>query len=452
MAEITVAEALNLGVEKHRNGKLREAEAIYREILRQVPDNADALHLLGLVEHQSGRHEDAAELILRAIKKDPNQSAFYGNLGMVYDSLGNEEESSKYFLKALEFDKKYSMAYLAHYNLGVFFKERGQIEEALKHFTESIKLKEDFAEAHWNRALILLLLGNFKEGWKDYEYRFKKKDPTDSRIFHKPEWTGNSLDGKKILILSEQGYGDNTNFARYLPMIREKGGKIILECKKELKELFENSFDIDKIVIKGEAINEDYDCYIHMMSLPQVFETDMNSIPDKIPYLKANPILVEEFREKIREGELKIGICWAGNPEQENNKNRSTTSEYFKDLKKINGVKLYSLQKGEAEKELDDSEIINLADELDDFSKTAAAIENLDLIISVDTSVAHLAGAMGKPVWTLLSFIPDWRWLLGRKDCLWYPSMKLFRQKKSGDWDSVFEEVEKELNEIAYKR
>ncbi len=456
--EITIKQALDLAVKSHTSGELHKAELIYQEVLNKEPNNPDALHLLGLIKHQKGRHEDAVEYISKAIQLKPNTTIYYGNLGMVYDALGKEQESAENYKKALEIDSQYETAYLAYYNLGVFHNNNGKITEALEHFDKSLELKKDFAEAHWNRSLILLLLGRFKEGWKEYEYRFKKEKPPDSRNFQKPKWDGSSLQGRKILVVSEQGSGDNIQFIRYIPLIKEKGGYVILECKKELRRLFENFPGVDEFVDKENDIvpNIDFDFYIHLMSLPGLFNTDLHNIPDKIPYLKADNNLAEKFKSKLNTDNFKIGIAWAGNPNQDNDRNRSTTFDKFQLLKGIPKTTLISLQKGEASRQLNqklnDFEIINMAEDITDFADTAAIIENLDLIISVDTSVAHLAGAMGKPVWTLLTFMPAWRWLLYREDTPWYPGMKLFRQEKKGDWDSLFNKVGKELKNLVMSR
>ena len=445
--ELTINQALNLAVKNHTEGKLREAEIIYKKILEKDLCNVDALHLLGVIDHQLGRYKDAIINIKKAIQLNGNNAVFFTNLGMAYDALEKEEESAQNFKKALEIDPNHKNAHLAYYNLGVYYAGKGNILKALEFYKGAVALNKDFFEARWNMGLILLLLGRFKEGWEEYEYRFKKKSPTDSRVFSKPKWGVASLKGKKILVLSEQGFGDSIHFIRYLPLIKEKGAYVILECKKEVRGLFENFPGIDEFVDKGinSSSSIAFDFYVHLMSLPGLFNTDINNIPNKIPYLKADPKLVEKFKEQFTGNNFKVGIVWAGNPHQENDKNRSTKFERFKVLEEIPGVLLYSLQKGEASRQLDDSIVMNMADQINCFSDTAAIIENLDLIISVDTSVAHLAGAMGKPIWTLLTFMPDWRYLLDREDSPWYSSMKLFRQPKSGDWDYVFNEVRKQL-------
>lgn len=439
--ELTIKEALNLAVEKHKNKDFSGAKEIYLKILDKVPGNSDALHLLGLVFHHESNYEKAIELVEKAISINPD-AVYYGNLGMCYDALGKEGEANKFFIKALEINPEYTDAYLAHYNLGVSSEEEGEIEKALEHYDKSIELNQNFPESRWNRSLILLLLGKFEQGWKDYSYRFKKANPTDSRRFNKPEWDGSPLNGKKILIVSEQGFGDNIQFARYINLVRKKGGYVILEYRKELRELFEN-LPANEFVEKENISKIDYDFYIHIMDLPRVFNMNFSNIPCNIPYLKANPEKARRFAEKFKENKFKVGLVWAGNPKQDNDKNRSFTFKELKPLTEIGGIKFFSLQKGKEEKQ--DSSIVSLADEINDFSDTAAIIENLDLVISVDTSVAHLAGAMGKPVWTLLTFLPDWRWFLNRTDSPWYPEMRLFRQKKKGDWGSLVNEVKNEL-------
>ena len=445
---------MDLAVKKHNEGKLNEAELIYRKILDKVPYNADALHLLGVIAHQVGKCEEAIRYISEAIRLNPNSAIFYSNLGMAQDALGKEDESTESFKKALEINPSYDKAYLSHYNLGVYYMGKGQVKEALEHYNNAIELNENFFEARWNRSLVLLLLGRFEEGWREYEYRFKKKKSSDTRNFGKPKWDGSSFEGKKILIVSEQGFGDTINFIRYVPLVKEKGGYVILECKKELRGLFEGFSGIDELVDKEkDAVpGIEFDFYIHLMSLPGIFNTNLNNIPNKIPYLKAKPRLTKRFKDEINTNNFKIGIVWAGNPTQDNDKNRSTTFEKFKILKKIPGVDLFSLQKGKKSRQLDDTYLINVADKISDFSDTAAIIENLDLIISVDTSVTHLSGAMGKLTWTLLTYMPDWRWLLDRNDSPWYPGMKLFRQPRPGDWNSVFNEVSKELRRLLGKQ
>ena len=443
---MTLKEAFDLAVKKHQEGLLSEAKEIYLKILEKDSVNSDVIHLLGVIDHQEGRYEDAVERISEAIRLKEGDEIYHYNLAMAYDALGEDEKAADNFEKVLEINLDYNKAHIAHYNLGVFYSERGQIKEALKHYDEAVFLDSAFYDARWNRALCLLLQGNFEEGWKEYHCRFKKKSPTDTRVFDKPEWEGEALEGKTLLVLSEQGFGDNIQFVRYLSKIE---GRVVLECRDELRALFEKVGGVDEFVEreKGVVPNVEFDYYIHLMDLPRVFGTTGENIPAEIPYLKADDGLVEKFREGM-DGDFKVGIVWAGNPEQASDKNRSVEFEMFRELRKIPGVSLFSLQKGEASKQIDVSDVVDMGAKIKNFSDTAAIIENLDLIISVDTSVAHLAGAMGKPTWVLLGFLPDWRWFLGREDSPWYPGMKLFRQRRKGDWKGVFENVKRELGKI----
>ena len=429
MAELNIQELLNLAVKYHNQGDLKQAETIYKNILEKQ-ENPDALHLLGVIAYQTGNYEDSVKNISRAIELK-QEAVYYHNLAITYDALNKEKESVKNYEKALSISN-YDNAYLAHYNLGIYYKDKKEFEKSLEHFNKSIELN-DFPEAHWNKSLVLLTLGRFEEGWKEYSYRFKKKNPTDSRVFNKPEY--NKQENIKLLIISEQGFGDNINFIRYLKLI--KNNHIILECKKELKRLFEN-LNINEFT--ENAKDTEYDYYIHLMDLPRIFNSTINDLPEF--KLTANNKLVEEFKQNTNK--FKIGIAYHGNPRQDNNKNRSTSLEKFNILK-IPGVQLYSLQK-------DSEEIPGIITfNLNDFAETAAIIENLDLIISVDTSVAHLAGSLGKPVWLLLCFNPDWRWLINREDSIWYPNMRLFRQRKPGDWNSLFKEVKPLFGSLLYK-
>ncbi len=452
--EVTINQALAIAEKFHTQGNLDEAKHIYEKILEKNPLQSDALHLRGLIKHQKGNHDEAIEDIKKAIEIMPNGALYYNNLGMIYDTLRKKEESIKNLKKALEIDPKYKNSHLAYYNLGVYYDDKREIMQALESYNKSIELEKDFFEAHWNKSLLLLLLGKFKEGWEEYEYRFMKNNSANLRTFDRPKWDGSSLEGKRILVVSEQGFGDNIQFIRYIPLVKEKKGYIILECNKKLINLFKTITEIDEFVEKEDNCiqNIEFDLYINLMSLPKIFDTQLENVPNKIPYLRSNINYRGKFKENFNKNKFKIGIVWAGNTNQMNDEYRSTTFDKFKILKQIPGILLFSLQKEKAASQLDDPEVIDLSKDINDFEDTASIIKELDLIISVDTSVAHLAGAMGKPVWTLLAFNSDWRWLLERKDSPWYPSMKLFRQKKLGDWDSVFKEICEELKKMLDKR
>ncbi|MHC4762109.1 MAG: glycosyltransferase family protein, partial [Planctomycetota bacterium] len=264
--------------------------------------------------------------------------------------------------------------------------------------------------------------------------------------------------GKTLLVQAEQGFGDSIQFVRYLPMVKERGGTVILADKSELIELFRNLEGIDDLVDTTKVIegNVKYDLHVTLLSLPAIFGTKIDSIPARIPYLSAKASKIAHWHDKIKTDAFKIGIVWAGNPTHDNEHNRSCTLKNFIQLAKIKNVTLFSLQKGHGIEQInnwpEDLELINLGQEFEDFTDTAAAIENMDLTISVDTSVIHLAGAMGKNAWALIPYEPDWRWMLNRQDSPWYPTIRLFRQKQHGNWDGVFQHVAEKLEILIEKQ
>jgi len=340
----------------------------------------------------------------------------------------------------------------------------GRHDEALDSFERAIQIKPEYAQAHWNRSLVLLLKGRFEEGWQEYRWRRK----TNLAAFayphklDKPLWDGRPFAGKRLLVHYEQGLGDNLQFVRYLPMVKRLGGTVIFETPKSMYGLLHSFDGIDELVqASSDAPPEvEFDAYISLMDLPGISGTTLDTIPAEVPYIHADPAKVESWRDRLAGEGLKVGLVWAGRPTGPNEvlslQHRSCSLEHFAPLADVPGVVLYGLQKGPAAAQVHQlsgqSVVANLGEQFEDFTDTAAAIENLDLVISIDTSVAHLAGAMGKPVWLLLKSDADWRWLLDRADSPWYPTMRLFRQEEWGDWDSVFERVAQELRQLAESR
>ena len=276
--------------------------------------------------------------------------------------------------------------------------------------------------------------------------------------YEQPYWDGGSFVGKRLLVHYEQGFGDNIQFVRYLPMVKQRGGTVIFEVRKPLYDLFGQIEGIDEFVEAcpdGQAPRVDFDLHISPLDLPGLFETTLENIPCNIPYLCAEAEKTAYWRERVDSDSFKVGLVWSGSGLHGNDHNRSSVLRNFLPLTKIKGVKLYALQKGLAAREVKElapeMRVINLGEEFEDFADTAGAIENMDLVISVDTCVLHLAGAMGKAVWALIPFEPEWRWMLDRKDSPWYPTMRLFRQKKRGDWDELFARVAEQLQILVSK-
>jgi tetratricopeptide (TPR) repeat protein len=438
----------NLGAALKKQHKLEDAIKCFNRAIELKPEYAEAYYNLGAALHTSSRFDEAIDAFKKAITIKPHYAKAHYNLGNTLKELNNFEESIISYKQAITIKQDYIMA---HNNLGTILQEQGKIDEAEECYSRAIELKPDYADAHLNKALTALLNGNLKNGWQEYEWRLRTKNYA-LRNFNHPMWDGKPLNDKTILIHTEQGFGDTIQFIRYLPMIQAQGAGVIFECLPNLICLLKNGTGFDKIIEKKSSgeLSEEFDIHVPLLSLPGLFDTTLDSIPSDVPYIAADPCLIDQWRIRLNDGhKYKIGIVWAGNPNHKKDHNRSCSLSDFATLAEIPESSIYSLQKGPATVEVDkwpgSEEIINLDNEIHDFADTAAIIANLDLVISVDTVVAHLAGAIGKPVWTLLPFVPDWRWLLNRNDSPWYPNMRLFRQARPNDWAGVFKQVKHTL-------
>jgi len=325
----------------------------------------------------------------------------------------------------------------------------------LKWYKKALELNPDYAEARFNLSTAYLLAGNFAAGWQEYEWRFKRREwkNTYPYRFKIPRWRGQSFVGKRLYVHSEQGLGDILQFVRYLPMVKARGGTVIFETIKPMMRLFKDLAGVDELVEVSQREQADRnDFYIPLLSLPGIFQSSPETIPNRIPYLKADKSMVDRWKARLADTGFRVGLVWAGTI---TDPRRSIPLARFRQISRVSEVRLYGLQKGisaeqiEVEGVPEGMEITNFGQEFADFADTAAAIDNLDLIISIDTSVAHLAGAMGKPVWLLLPFAPDWRWLIDREDSPWYPTMRLYRQQRPGDWDAVFKKISIDLHRLS---
>ncbi len=333
----------------------------------------------------------------------------------------------------------------AHINLGNARKSQRKVDEAAEAYTRALSLDPANPEAHWNFAQVLLLMGRLGEGWAEYAWRTKCEEfSAVNWNFKQPLWDGSDLDGRTVLLYAEQGFGDTIQFLRYLPMVAAQGGDVILQCPPQLTRLFEAAPAAADIQLVTKIGDIPFDLQAPLHGLPGLFATTLDTIPADVPYLRPpgdTPPALDSS------GGLKVGLVWAGNPKHKNDANRSVGFERFQPLLDMEGIDLYSLQVGE--RGGDNNKLTDLGKDLGDFADTAAAIGQLDLVITVDTSVAHLAGALGKPVRTLLPWLPDWRWQRDRDDTPWYPTMRLFRQPAAGDWDAVIGEVGAALRDQA---
>ena len=439
----------NLGHVLQEKGVLDEAVRHYEKATQIMPDLVEAWYGMGNALKEKGELEEAIFCFQKALVLRPDYSGAYNNMGNIFREQRRLEKAIFCYEKAVQIEPGNAAAYN---NVGSAFQDQGKIDMAIEKFDQALRLRPEHAETHFNRALALLVRGDLLEGWKGYEWRFKKPDWKSAYPEHYkvPRWDGSCFAGKRLLVHHEQGHGDNLQFIRYLPMVKARGGTVIFESSRPLFRLFRNFPGIDELVERTPANSspEEFDLYIPLLSLPGIFRTTLETIPGEVPYLHADPREAELWGTRLGNGGFKVGIVWAGNPDHKNDRNRSCAPDHFLPLADIPGVRLYGLQKeitaGDRASTLG---ILtdNLGEHLDDFANTAGVLENLDLLISVDTSVAHLAGAMGRPVWLLLPFAPDWRWLLNRDDSPWYPTMRLFRQERPGSWDSVMRRMAKEM-------
>jgi len=388
---------------------------------------------------QSDNLSLAVKYYLKSLGIQPNNIDSANNLGLTYSYLGQLKNAIDCFNQSIHLNSQNPIAY---YNLGLVYRKLFRLDLEVECYKKAIAIDPNYIDANWNLALVQLLNGVFHEGWKYYHWRYKKHADLDLRQYSKPLWDGRSLKNKTLFIYHEQGVGDTLQCIRYVKFLSKQGAKIIIESPLDLFKLMAKIPEISSLIINDNE-SPDFDFFIPMMSIPGVLKSDLQTIPNNVPYLytdkKTDNSLIENHKL------FNIGFVWAGNPKHHNDKNRSVELSLFKHFLALEGTQFYSLQVGERSKDLTlDSayaNVIDLSSELKDYEDTASIIHQLDLIITVDTSIAHLAGAMGIPVWVLLPFIPDWRWLLDRSDSPWYPTMRLFRQEKIGEWQFVVDEV-----------
>jgi tetratricopeptide (TPR) repeat protein len=492
-------------VADHRAGRLPEAEAGYRRILAVQPNHADSLHYLGLIAAQIGRHDLAAELIGRAVAVRPGMPDYLNNLGLsllalgraaeaadahrraaarapgmaeAHNNLGNalralgrpaEAEASYRHALALaptmapahnnlgaaladldrleEAEQSYRAALErwpdypeAHNNLGNTLRALGRWPEATGSYRQAIALAPDYAEAHYNLGWSLLLAGDYAEGWAEFDWRWRIDGGQEARDLPAPLWAGEPFDGRTLLLHAEQGAGDTFMFCRYAALAARRG-RVVLEAPAPLVGLLSRLPGLAGIVPAGAELPP-FDLHCPLLNLPRAFGTVLSSVPAEVPYLTADPDRVAAWRDRLRGIDRRhIGLVWAGNPVQRDDRRRSIPLAGLAPLATVPDVTYVSLQKGRREPPPDGMRLIDWTDELRDYDDTAALIEALDLVIGVDTGVVHLAGALGRPVWVMNRFEPYFAWLTGRSDSPWYPSLRQFRQPAPGEWGSVIESV-----------
>lgn len=483
----------SLGVALKCAGRLNDAVASLQQALRCQPDCGAAYCNLGSVLIEQQRFADAAACLQQALRLQPELPEAHYNLGLALLEMGRSEEAVPSLRQALQLRPGFAEAQLnlalalkdrgeasatiagfqravqlqpdsaaAHNNLGNALLQEGRLDEAVASLEQALHFKPDFAEARQNLGMAWLLGGNFEQGWSEYDWRLQCQ-PTSLPRFEQPRWDGSPLEGRTILLHAEQGLGDTLQFIRYAPLVQACGGRVLAAIPESLVPLLSRCAGIDQFttsIFSPSALRDSlpaFDVYSPLMSLPGILQTTLATIPADVPYLFADPALTRHWQQELsRLSEFRIGIAWQGDPRFWTDRQRSIPLAHFAPLAVLEDVQVFSLQKGFGTEQLDTftkrSAVIELGSRLDvqhgAFRDTAAVMQSLDLVVTSDTSIAHLAGGLGVPVWVVLPFAPDWRWLLYRDDSPWYPSMRLFRQTEWGNWDEVFERVVRELRNL----
>jgi tetratricopeptide (TPR) repeat protein len=431
-------------------GSLDEAIAAYRKATSLNPGDAAAHNDLGLALYRAERNEEAVQSYRRAVELDPGSADAHHRLGSALLRLELIDEAIASCAKATQLDPKMAAA---HAHLGNCYGAALKLNEALASYRRALALEPGAARYRWNHAIWLLMDGNYVDGWREYQCRWEGASDAKGHKppFKQPEWAGQDIAGKTILLFREQGYGDVIQFVRFAPMVAARGAKVILAVQPALVPLLKGVKGVSAVVSHTGPLPR-FDLWCSLMALPHLFLTTLATIPARVPYIPPDPKLSAGWRKRIGSTKrLKVGLIW-GSDSRNRIRGRAVTLGGFAPLAKLEGVNFYSLQLGECAKEAKSPPAgMSLTDwtgDIKSFADTAALMENLDLIISVDTGPAHLAGAIGKPVWLLSRFQGEWRWLTGREDSPWYPTMRIFRQPRPGDWKAVMEKVAAALAEL----
>jgi hypothetical protein len=395
-----------------------------------------------------GRNEEAIAAGTAAIDLRPGRllEAYY-NMGTAYYEMRRYEQAAKALSQAVALQPNDVKSLT---NLGNALTCLGKLPEAIAAYSAAVTADPLAPDPHWNLALTCLLAGDFELGWVEHEWRFACDSLNHSQLFSQPQWRGEPLEGKTILLHLEQGFGDSIQFARYAPLVVAAGGEVILQTQSELVRLFKSIPGVSQVIALGEPLPR-FQLHCPLMSLPLAFKTLVDTVPSNVPYLWPPSGACRSLPERPPDAarRLRVGLVWAGRPTHKNDRQRSLKLAQLLPLADLPGIEFFSLQKGTESCQLlplaEQWKILDSTHELNDFADTAALISQLDLVISVDTALAHLTGALGKPVWVLLPFAPDWRWMLGRADSPWYPTMRLFRQPALDDWASAIEELRQAL-------
>ena len=431
----------------------RHAEAIknFDRVVAIKPDYARAHNNRGAALEALGRRDEALASYDRALAIEPNFVEALNNRGNALLKMKRHEDALACYERALSVDPRHSEVLS---NRGNALAELGRHAEALASCDRAIAVNPVYVNAQWNAGLLRLRLGDYAEGWKQYEWRWKREErKATQRHYPQPLWLGDTpVAGKTVFLHHEQGFGDTIQFARYAPLLAKRGARVVLEVQPPLKALLADIGGGVEVIGSGEAIPA-FDLHCPLMSLPLAFRTEVATIPADAPYLAAPAERIEQWQTRLPPAGLRVGLVWSGNATHKDDHNRSIALARLAPLFGVANVQFVSLQKdlreADAQTLATEPRIVDAGSRFGDFCDTAAAVALMDMVISVDTSVAHLAGALGKAVWVLLPLCPDWRWLIDRDDSPWYPTARLFRQPRIGDWDSVVERLRQDLAAFA---
>ncbi|HVS51290.1 MAG TPA: tetratricopeptide repeat-containing glycosyltransferase family protein [Opitutaceae bacterium] len=427
--------------------QLEDAIAQFEAALALKPAWVEAWSALGYAQGKLRRFAAAEKSLQHALALKPDHGETFNRLGIIMGAQGRGDEATEYFFQAI---KLAPQSFQAWSNLAGNFKAQNKMAEALVAYEHALAVDPKNSTVKYNQAIASLTLGDLRRDvWLRYEYRWVVLHKSPQRGFTQPLWRGESLEGKTILLHSEQGLGDTIQFVRYAAVLAAQGATVHVEVQPPLKSLLADLPGAASVIAWGEPL-PDFDFQCPLLSLPFACDTQLDTIPAAVPYVRAPADRVATWRERLGPPRgFRVGLVWRGNPKHSNDANRSMPFEIFQRLCAVDGCEFVSLQIKLNEQETaffaEKPARVNQTELIEDFSDTAAVISQLDVVIAVDTSVAHLAGAMGKPVWLLLPYSPDWRWLLERADSPWYPGMRLFRQPAVGDWDSVVANVAQHL-------
>ena len=437
-------------------GKFTEALADFDKALRYAPHFAAAFTNRGACHYELGAHEKAIIDCTSALRIDPTSSDAFNNRGNALHRIGRDEQAIEDFSRAISLNPGDHVVYVNRANV---LKELGRFSEASSDYATASRLSPGYADALFGQSLLDLLNGHFSRGWEGYETRPDRDRLMPSEVSNLPQLRSlNEAEQKRVLVYSEQGLGDTIQFCRYLPLLREAGALVYFAPQKPLLKLVSTLTDQVELV-GGDLESSTFDFQISLLSLPRLFSTQLNQVPAKTPYLQADPSRVDNWAKIIGSLGFRIGICWQGSTSNAD-LGRSFPVSMFQGIAANPDVRLISLHKGAGEDQLEQwpgaNQIETLGREFDSenqaFLDTAAVMQSLDLIISCDTAVAHLAGALGVRTWVALKAVPDWRWLMQRQDTPWYPTMRLFRQQRKGDWKGVFDHIQEALTELLAAR